>query len=72
MKVTTCLLAALALLSTSTLARKSYLIKLAHKDQIPVVRQSTPQYVVFENNDDDFIINYQGALKAGWEWKQTM
>jgi len=72
MKVTTCILAAFALLSSTTLARKSYLIKLAHKDQIPVVRATTPEYIVFENTDDDFIIKYQGALAAGWEWGQTM
>lgn len=58
MKVTTCLLAAFALLSSTTFARKSYLIKLAHKDQIPVVRATTPEYVVFENTDDDFLIKY--------------
>ena len=59
MKVTNCLLlAAFALLSNVTLARKSYIVKLAHKDKIPVVRATTPEYVVFENNDDDFIIKY--------------
>ena len=72
MRVTTCMLAALALLSTTAFARKSYLIKLAHKDQIPQVRASTPEYTVFENNDDSFIIKYQGSMKAGWEWSQSM
>ena len=58
MKVTNCMLAVLAFLSSTTFARKSYLIKLEHKDKIPVVRATTPEYVVFENNDDDFVIKY--------------
>ena len=72
MKVTTCILAAFALLNGTSLARKSYLIKLAHKDQIPMVKAGTPEYVIFENTDDDFIINYNGALAAAWDWGQTM
>jgi len=36
------------------------------------VRATTPEYIVFENADDDFIIKYNGAVAAAWEWDQTM
>jgi len=62
----------MAFLSSTALARKSYLVKLEHKDKTPHLRQTYPEYVVFENNDDSFKIQYQGAVAAGWEWTQTM
>ena len=46
----------MAFLSSTALARKSYLVKLEHKDTTPHLRQTYPEYVVFENNDDSFKI----------------
>jgi hypothetical protein len=69
MKVTACLLAAIALLCDSTTARKSYLVKEEHKGIIPKVRATDyPFEKIYENVDDSFLVYYQGALAAAWEW----
>ena len=48
MKVTSCLLVAvMALLSSPTLARKSYLVKQEHADRIPKLKQTIAEYVLF-------------------------
>jgi len=73
MKVTSCLLVAvLALLSSPVLARKSYLIKLDHKDRIPKLKASVAELVLYKDFDDDITLKYSGGADVGWEWTQTM
>ena len=73
MKAVAGVLAVLALMSGTTLGRKTYMVKEAHARRIPKVRATTyPKEILYENNDDDVIVYYQAKMTAGWEWKQTM
>jgi hypothetical protein len=73
MKVTKCLVAAIAVLSGCVSARKTYLVKEAHRGMVPKVRATTyPSEMVYENFDDSLIMYYQGKSAAAWEWNQVM
>lgn len=73
MKVTAYAIVALALLSLTARARKSYLVKEEHQNKIPKVRATDyPYEEVYKNFDDDFTVYYQGAMSVGWEFDQTM
>ncbi len=63
----------IALLLSGALARKTYLVKEAHKGSIPHVRATNyPSQTLYKNFDDEITIYYQAKLAAAWEWDQTM
>ena len=73
MKNANILLAFAALLFSSVMARKSYLVKEEHRGRIPKIRATTyPQEIVYQNFDDDITVFYQAKTAAAWEWDQTM
>lgn len=73
MKNANILLAVAALLFSSVMARKSYLVKEEHRGRIPKIRATTyPQEIVYQNFDDDITLFYQAKTAAAWEWDQTM
>ena len=67
------MLATLVLLVGTVMARKSYLVKEAHRGGVPKLRSTDrPHHIFHENNDDHVTVYYQGQSKAGWEWAQVM
>ncbi len=73
MKYNILLAAITTLLLSTTMARKSYLVKEEHKGRVPQIRATTyPKEVVYKNDDDDVTIYYQAKVSTAWEWDQKM